>query len=260
MTPSNTDNLIPLDHLTRKLEVCPDFMPNFLPETPWLWSTGNALRKKWTKSESPEGDGPSWAVSSIEGFCRYSLMDSMRDRRVRVWFHHHLTEHTSTYIINNCSREFKAEIQGKVKSLIASEDPLGDLMFIDDIIINEVSIFSMSFFDFQHSSKSVSIATNIWLYPAVAIPFTIIVIFAWNWWAKRCKSRNNRVKAIGQRYMRSDESLTSAGHWWNCDKDKDKEVQVTNVSLGGQILPVVREDGARLGRSRLTSNATEIKM
>ncbi|RXW21855.1 hypothetical protein EST38_g3992 [Candolleomyces aberdarensis] len=224
---------------------------------------------------------------------RYSLMDSMRDRRVRVWFRHYLAEHTSTYIINNCSKKFKAEIQDKVKSLIASEDPLGDLMFIDHIIINEViaeltskiseqtqkdssamitiaaltlvflpatfisSIFSMSFFDFQDSNKSVSIANNIWLYPAVAIPFTIIVIFAWNWWAKHGKSSNNRVKAIDERYIGSDESLTSAGHWWNCDSDK--EVRATNVSLGGQILPVVREDPARGSRSRLTSNTTELK-
>ena len=63
-TPPNTEKSIPLDYLTQKLEVCPDFMPNFRPETPWLCSTGNALRKKWTLSESTKGDGPNWAVSS----------------------------------------------------------------------------------------------------------------------------------------------------------------------------------------------------
>ena len=57
--------------------------------------------------------------------------------------------------------------------------------------------------------------------------------------------------------MKSDQSLTSARHWWSCDSDK--EVRATNISLGGQILPVVRGGGSRASRLVLTSDATEPK-
>ncbi|RXW21854.1 hypothetical protein EST38_g3993 [Candolleomyces aberdarensis] len=135
----NTESAIPFNDIIQRLEVCPDFTPNFQPETPWFWSIGNALRKHWTASDSTPPDANGWTISSIEGFCRYSLMDGMRDRRVRVWFKHDLVDHTSTYMLHNCSEKIKEAIQDRIKLLASSTGRPGDLMFIDYIIVNEVA-------------------------------------------------------------------------------------------------------------------------
>lgn len=66
-------------------------------------------------------------------------MDGMRDRRVRVWFSHNLVEHTSTYMLHNCSEKVRQAIHDKIKLLASAEGCPGDLMFIDYIIVNEVA-------------------------------------------------------------------------------------------------------------------------
>jgi hypothetical protein len=42
----------------------------------------------------------------------------------------------------------------------------------------------MAFFD-RGSSQSLYVTKDIWLYPVVAIPFTLLVIFVWIWWRRR---------------------------------------------------------------------------
>ena len=66
-------------------------------------------------------------------------MNGMRDRRVRVWFKHDVLEHTSIYMLHNCSEGVREAIQDRIKLLASSKGCPGDLMLIDYIIVNEVA-------------------------------------------------------------------------------------------------------------------------
>ncbi|RXW20355.1 hypothetical protein EST38_g5498 [Candolleomyces aberdarensis] len=134
----NNDDSMTIEHLINTLGVHPKLRQNFLPGALWLSGTGNALYKTWATAAG--------AVSSIEGFYRYSMMneDGLRDFRVRVWFHHDLEGRSSKYIVHNLPEKHQDTLKELAEKQLTCGHGVGyqadwQAMSIDCLIVEMVA-------------------------------------------------------------------------------------------------------------------------